>query len=161
MDSAALKKLQVELASQLPLSSRWIINGTPMDWNFSRVQQDLRPLGKSEVSGGYDIPESWSLLYLFGESDYAEGGGSHSHVGIHIQTGAVCGLDIEREDQSVVYLLNSCVEKFIGTFLALNEAFHKRTEPHTDFFAKLETIDPDVFPQSEWALYVEMLSERA
>jgi hypothetical protein len=154
--------LRIELVTQLPVRARWIFGETPCDWDFSRAQWPLHSPSSSEFTGG-DIPESWLRLRIFGEEDYADGGGAHPLLGIDYETGEVFGLDVERNALSV-YILNSSVERFIVTFLLFDRVLRLRTETVLGLAGKVYEIDPGVFERSEWrdtADYVETLQKCA
>src|SRR5262249_28368138 len=89
--------LSSELASGLPERVRWVIGGVSLDYDFSACRQGLRRLTADEVAecGG---ERDWSEFRVFGRYDYAEGGGATPWIVVRMTDGAVCGLDMERED---------------------------------------------------------------
>ena len=70
----------------LPARARWFVDDSPLDFDFSRAQRDLRPIGESDTSG-FEIPQEWLSIYLFGEEDYAQDGGAAPYLGVHADTG--------------------------------------------------------------------------
>lgn len=38
------------IASRLPLTTRWMVNETPMDYDFSKAQRVLQPLDRMRCS---------------------------------------------------------------------------------------------------------------
>lgn len=107
------------IAERLPLRATWIVAGTTLVYDFSRAQRPLAPLPPEAVS---EPDEGWKAaragLLIFGEYDYAEGGGAKPWLGIRQEDGAVFELDGEREEQTS--FLNSSLEQFIATFEALH-----------------------------------------
>ena len=148
MNADDLKLLQASLAAGLPLSARWVIDETPWDWDFSLAQQELQPASEADISGG-DLPPEWLELYLFGSQDYSEGGGARPFVGIHKDTGAVYGLDVER-DSECLYFLNSSVPCFIETYWIFFEILGEGTGSRHGLPARVRAADPEGFDQSEW-----------
>jgi hypothetical protein len=102
------------------------------------------------------MEETWASLYLFGEQDYAEGGGAAPYLGIDTITGAVRGLDL---DSSRLFLLNSDIGAFIKTFHLFDEALRLRTSPLNSIAAVASRIDPHAFEQSEWSELVAYLRD--
>ena len=148
--------LQATLIAGLHISARWSINGTPMDFDFSGVRRGLGPVTSAHVSG--PVEPDWMDLLLFGEYRYAEGGGASPFLGIRASDGAVCGLDIEREGNSV-FLLNSQAVAFIQSFVYLDGYLASGNWPPADAKAKLHDIDPQAYPQSEWHSLLSYLAE--
>jgi hypothetical protein len=90
MTSPNLEQVRLQVASQLPIRVRWLIDGTPDDYNFSRASAPLQPLQESEINGQTD--NEWLSLHLFGEEDYAEGGGAQSPIGWTVLAARFWGL---------------------------------------------------------------------
>ena len=111
----------------------------------------LRPLDKA----AYDFPlkPAWLTLLMFGEYDYAEGGGAHPFVGIQRTEGAVFGLDFER-DRQPKFLLNSCLDTFVDTFHALDEYLGKGRRLPEDIDRRLHAIDGTAYDRSDWKPFV-------
>src|SRR5216117_2705717 len=118
-----------QIAAHLPARVRWLVNRSPLDFDFSRSQRPLQPLLASEVNG--DLEPEWSALDLFGEEDYAEGGGASPFLGVHRSSGQIFGLDVERES-SQMFLLNSDDDRFIRTFLLFDEVVRAGKLPAAD-----------------------------
>lgn len=144
-----------QIAAHLPVHVRWLVNRTPLDFDFSRSQRPLKPLLASEVNG--DLEPEWSVLDLFGEEDHAEGGGASPFLGVHRNSGQIFGLDVERES-SEMFLLNSDVDRFIKTFQRFDSVLREGSRSG-DLHASLHEIDPEVFEVSEWRLLVDCLGE--
>jgi hypothetical protein len=146
------------LASRLPLAARWMINETPMDYDFSAARRVLQPLDRDAL---LDAPEAeWLDLLIFGEYDYAEGGGANPFLGVMRATGAIHGLDVERDDQPL-FLLNSSTDAFIETFTFLNSFLGAGRPLPTDADARLRSIDPHAYPDSDWKRLVEYIASEA
>lgn len=133
----------------LPQRVRWMIHGTPLDFDFSRAQHPLREIEDRDLNG-CDIPEEWTVLRLFGDEDYAEGGGASPFLGVHVETGEIYGLDVER-DSAEMFLLNSNVETFIATFQLFDRALRERTLPPGEIASRAEALDPASFRVGEWS----------
>jgi hypothetical protein len=145
-----------EVARRLPARVRWLVRGVPLDFDFSRSRASLRPIAPTDLSG-CDIEDEWTTLFLFGEEDYADGGGASSYLGVHRDTGEICGLDVEREE-SQVFILNSNVDRFIQTFQKIDEMLSHTPVASGILSRALMKIDPDAFQHSEWrkfSSYVE------
>ena len=136
---------------KLPLRRRWTCGGTPLDWDFSVKRSALRPLDKA----AYDFPlrPAWLTLLMFGEYDYAEGGGAHPFVGIRSTDGAVFGLDFER-DRKPMFPLNSSLDAFVDTFHALDAYLGKGRRLPEDIDRSLHAIDRTAYARSDWKPFV-------
>lgn len=99
------------LATALPEKARWMIDGAPLDFEFTVASHGLQPL-PNEVQRFGDA--TWSDLLVFGEHDYAEGGGARALLCIRERDGAVLGLDLERE--VAIFPLNSSADKVRRNF---------------------------------------------
>jgi hypothetical protein len=91
----------------------------------------------------------WRELFIFGEEDFAEGGGASPFVTIQSQTGMVFGLDVER-DGDATFLLNSSVSHFIETFRVFDEVLRTGTASPSGLLERVRAADPDAFERSEW-----------
>ena len=131
----------------MPLHARWVIGDMPWDWDFSRTRQELRPPSAADFCYGDAEPE-WLELYLFGFQDFWEGGAS-PYIGVHKESGAVYGLDVERETECV-FFLNSSVLCFIETFLIFNQVFGEGAASPEGLRAKVRAADPEGFDRSGW-----------
>jgi hypothetical protein len=146
-----IESIRLQIMARLPVRVRWLVNGTPLDFDFSRSQAALRCITAGGIIGG-TIEEEWRSLRMFGEDDYAEGGGAKTYLGVHIETGKVFGLDLERQS-SQMFLLNSDVERFIQTFLALDQALRPGIPAQPQIAERLNEIDPGAFEHSEWRIF--------
>ena len=148
MNTEELAVFQAELAGRLPLRARWQIAGISWDWDFSRAGQPLRPLSAADIRSG-TVPVDWLQICVFGTQDIAEGGGASPFVGIHMQTGAVHGVDIERESPAI-FFLNSSPSRFIETFFLFHQVLGEHTASPRGLSARVRSADPDGFDRSEW-----------
>jgi hypothetical protein len=107
------------------------------------------------------VPADWRKLYLFGAENIAKGGGARPFVGIHVETGGVYGLDVER-DTSPLFILNSSVARFIETFLLFENVIGRRTAAAFGLTDRVREADPETFSRSEWrhaTVVIETLPE--
>jgi hypothetical protein len=143
---------EAAIVSRLPVQARWMINGTPLDFDFSVAGHGLRGLPdetiEAENNGASD-------LLVFGEQDFAEGGGARPWLCVSKRDAAVFGFDPERGNP--LFLMNSSVERFITTFRLLDEYLGKNVPLPSDCESRLRTIDPDAYPRSDWRLLMECL----
>jgi hypothetical protein len=102
--------------------------------------------------------KEWFDLLIFGEYDYAEGGGASPWLGISKKDGIIYGLDLEREN--ALFLLNSSIERFIRIFHLLNEFLGEGKRLPLDVEARVRAIDPEAYPTSDWRLLVDYLIDR-
>jgi hypothetical protein len=109
------KAIETSLASGLPVQSRWMIDSTPLDFEFTVGRLGVRSLPDEVL----DADTESSELLAFGEQDFAEGGGARSWLCVRDRDGSIHGFDLEREKP--MFLPNSSVERFIATFLFLND----------------------------------------
>ncbi len=154
-----LGQARKKVVRALPVRVRWLVEGCPLDFDFSRARCDLRPLADSDTNG-FEIPQEWVPLFLFGEQDYAEGGGATPFLGVHADTGQVFGLDAERESEPV-YLLNSDIDKFILTFDVFDRALRQGSLPVKQVPCLAEEIDPTAFAVGEWRDLAEAIASGA
>lgn len=159
MTSISLDQARKRLARALPVRVRWLIENYPIDFDFSRAQDDLKPMTISDTNG-FDIPQEWQSLCLFGEQSYAEGGGAAPYLGIHRDTGQVFALDVENES-SPLSLLNSDIDKFLSTFDAFDRFVRQGTLPIKQVAGLIEEIDPAAFAESEWSDLLDAITSGA
>jgi hypothetical protein len=133
-----------------------LINETPLDFDFSQSQAPLRPITDDFI--GCTFEEEWTALLSFGLQDYAEGGGARVDLCVHSESGRVFGLDVEREGAEV-FLYNSDIDRFIRTFLVLDQAFHLPILRAGEIAKRLSEIDPEALENSEWRLLLEFSSD--
>jgi hypothetical protein len=140
------------LTAGLPVRARWMIDGTPLDFEFTVGRLGLCRL-PIEVLEGSDAASS--ELLVFGERDFADGGGARPWLCVRERDGSVYGFDPEREQP--VFLLNSSVERFVATFRLFNDHLAKNEPLPPDCESRLRAIDGEAYPKSEWRLLVECL----
>jgi hypothetical protein len=149
------------ITQELPARIRWILPCGPLDFDFTRSQRELRPLRETDTNG-FDSPKEWNKLLLFGEETYCEGGGYAPFLGVSEETGQVFGLDVDRESDSAMYLLNSDVDRYIQTFKVFDQALGHETVSH-DLVEKVRkearAIDPAVFDITEWSDLADFIDE--
>lgn len=156
MTNISLDQARKKVAGALPVHVRWLVGDYPIDFDFSRAQSDLKPMTVSDTNG-FEILQEWQSLYLFGEQNYAEGGGAAPYLGIHRDTGQVFALDVESE-ASPLSLLNSDIDKFISTFDVFDRSVRHRTLQIEQVAGLLEEIDPVAFAESEWSGLIEAIT---
>jgi hypothetical protein len=146
-----LETVRQEVVSRLPVHVRWIVSvwGDSLAFDFSRSLAPLCKIEQSDVSAVTSIEPEWTSLYLFGEEDFADGGGASPYLGVHQDSGEIYGLDVEREE-SQVFLLNSNADKFIQTFQTVEEMLRNMPVAPGTLSKALQGIDPVVFQRSEW-----------
>jgi hypothetical protein len=85
-----LDRMTVEstLTSDLPVQARWMIDGTPLGFEFTVGRLGLRRLPDEVLEAG---DTASSELLVFGEQDFAEGGGARPWLCVRECEGAVCG----------------------------------------------------------------------
>jgi hypothetical protein len=130
----------------------------PLDFDFSRSGVPLKPVRPSDFNSATVIEKEWTPLWIFGENDYAEGGGGGAYLGVHSQNGEVFGLDVERET-SQMFLLNSDVDRFITTFLTLDPVLRVGGTLLTHTGERLRQIDSEAFERSEWRLLYNYVTQ--
>ena len=132
----------------------WMLEETPLDFDFSQAHEGLRHVTTDDLSG--DIEAEWADLLIFGQSDYAEGGGASPWITIRKTDGAVCGLDVERDH--AVFVFNSSIEGFIQTFALLDRYLGHVHPLPTNIETLVRDIDGDCYPASEWRLLIDYLT---
>jgi hypothetical protein len=145
------KAIETSLASGLPVQARWMINGTPLDFEFAIGRLGLRRLPDEVL----ETDAASSDLLAFGEQDFAEGGGARPWLCVRERDGWILGFDPEREEP--MFLLNSSVECFVATFRLLNDCLARNKPLPPDGERRLRAIDPEAYPNSDWRLLVECL----
>jgi hypothetical protein len=150
MDHADIERIRIELATGLPHRVQWNLSGTPWIFDFSRAQRDLLPGNTIEIVGG-DVDAAWSNLLLFGEEHY-DGGRSPS-LGVHLTTGEIRGLDVERHGEPI-YFINSTARQFIAAVGALDRTLRLGELSPYELGATLQAIDPLGYPRSDWRVLV-------
>jgi hypothetical protein len=150
-----LEEARLAIVARLPFRSRWLLRDTPWDWDFSRARRPLQPLADGDAEVWQEVlPPDWRHMFIFGEQDFAEGGGARPFVTVHAQTGEVWGLDVERE-RSAAFLLNSSIAAFIDSFLVLDDVLRSGAMPRVDLRGRLRAADPVSFENSDWRELVD------
>jgi hypothetical protein len=144
--------IEEKLAAGLPVRARWMINGTPLDFEFMVGRLGLQRLPDEVLDAGGPYG---SELLVFGEQDFAEGGGARPWLCVRERGGSVYGFDPEPEEP--MFLLNSSVEQFVATFRLLNNYLAKNRLLPPDCESRLRAIDCEAYPHSDWRLLVECL----
>jgi len=142
---------ETTIVSGLPAHARWLINGTPLDFDFSAAADGLRGLPDEVIEADAGVSD----LLVFGEQNFAEGGGACPWLCVRMRDGSVYGFDPERENP--MFLLNSSIERFIATFRLLDEYLRTNAKLPLDCESRLRAIDPNTYPKSDWRLLVECL----
>lgn len=75
-------------------------------------------------------------------------------------TGAIHGLDVER-DRQPLFLLDSSTDAFIETFAFLNTCLGAGRPLPKDADARLRSIDPHTYAKSDWRLLIESIASEA
>src|SRR5579883_164537 len=83
------------LTSGPPAQARWMIDGTPLDFQFTVGRHGLHRLPDEVLVSG---DTAASELLVFGEQDFAEGGGARPWLCVREGDGSVYGFDAEREE---------------------------------------------------------------
>jgi len=148
------------LAARLPPRARWLLGDSPLDWDFSRAAHPLEALPEDHAQTlAAILPNDWRELLIFGEDDYAEGGGAQSFLTVHTRTGEVFGVDGERD--APVYFLSSSVTAFVETFLLFDRVLRGGVGTASELAEAARAVDPRGFDRSEWrdlAQYMAALS---
>jgi hypothetical protein len=139
-----------DLVRLLPRRRRWVFQETPLDYDFSAGVRGPEPLRQKS----YDFPlePGWLELLIFGEYDYAEGGGAQPFLGVERKNGVVYALDFERDQPLAI--LNSGLEAFVKTFEAIDAHLAKSSRLPRQIGETLQTIDPAVYESSDWKKFV-------
>jgi len=142
------KEILAVVDARLPKRVRWLLAGTPLDFEFSVDRYRFQRVSDSDVVGG-PVPNEWSECRLIGRYDYAEGGGASPWIAIRESDSFVCGLDIEREGETT-FLFNASLDRFIRTFNLLDPYLRAGRVLPANIASQLEALDPEVFPLSDW-----------
>jgi hypothetical protein len=154
--SADPKAILSAIDAGLPRQARWMLRGTPLDFDFSIDHYALRQVTDSDVVGG-PVPEEWSDCRLIGMYDYDEGGGASPWIAIRKSDGFVCGLDVERDEQTT-FIFNSSLDRFIRTFNLLDQYLRAGRELPPDIASRVGALDPEAFPLSDWRKLIELIT---
>jgi hypothetical protein len=144
--------MQSAILTGLPIYTRWMVNGTPVDYDFSEGRRGGQVPSDDIIESN---PECHDFL-IFGRYDCAEGGGASPWLCIRKTDCSVIGLDFERED--AVFAINSSLERFVRTFAFLNSYLGAGKQLPFDAEKSLREIDPGLYPVSDWRLLVNCLT---
>jgi hypothetical protein len=150
-DAVAVAQL---ILQGLPMHASWMIAGQRLRYDFSQARDGLLPVA-DEIEPEL-FRESWRSLRIFGAADYADRGGATSWLTIDSSTGAVMGLDLERDEE--LYLINSSLPRFIATFTYLDRFLASGQRLPSDAEDVVRSIDALAFPASEWRALIEHLA---
>jgi hypothetical protein len=153
-----MESIRLQIVRRLPTRVRWLVHEDPLDFDFSRSSASLSPVTHADVNDITTIEPEWTLLRIFGQQDYCEGGGATPYLGVHIESGAILGLDLERQD-SHIFLLNSDFDRFIRTFLVFDQVLRSGSLSPAQLARRASEIDAAAFPRSDWRLLAECVSE--
>lgn len=152
-----MERVRLRIVNGLPEHVRWYVKGSSLDSHFHRARRDLRPIAGDDLNG-CEIPEEWLCLYLFGDQDWDEAGGSMPFLGVHAETGQVFGLDVESNSEPL-YLLSSDVDRFVAMFDLFDQVLRQKTVPIEQLAPLAQAIDPEVFvPDREWYSFAEYVA---
>ena len=149
------KDVQEFVVSSLPAKARWLIDGTTLDFDFTLSRSDLCPLPDGRVPSYEDDPAN--DLLIFGLQDFADGGGAQPWLCLRKADGWICGFDADCDDDPI-FILNSSIQRFVETFLFLNQYLQQNKSLPSDSEKRLSEIDPDANATSNWTLLVDHLS---
>jgi hypothetical protein len=151
-----LNAIRSGIDSRLARQARWMIGDTPLEFDFSPDRYGLRRVADRDAVGGL-VPNEWSGYRLFGVYDYAEGGGASPWIAFRERDGYVCGLDIERQGETV-FVFNSSVDCFISTFSLFDQNLRAGQKLPPGFASRAEALDSELFAVSEWRALIERIT---
>jgi len=137
------------IARGLPSRALWTVDNTPLAYDFSAGHGGLESIEAVAATDGFALEDDWFDLLVFGESDYAEGGGATPFLVVRGRDGLVCGLDLERDDRPV-FPINSTIDHFIDTFSFLDMFLGAGQRLPSTCEDAVRGIDPDIYEHSEW-----------
>jgi hypothetical protein len=94
------KDIEPAISTGLPAKARWLIDGTPLDFNFAITGMLPDYAMRADPAAGD--------LLVFGEQDFGEGGGAHPWLCVHQRHRRVYGFDIEREEPTFPWGVVGC-----------------------------------------------------
>ncbi len=147
-----LKAIESTLTVGLPVQARWMIDRTPLDFEFTVCRTGLHRLPDNVLEPNQT---GSSELLVFGKQGIAEGGGASPWLCVREGDGSVYGFDPERKDP--MFLLNSSIDRFVATFRLLNDYLAKNNPLPPDCEIRLQLIDPDSYANSDWRFLAEYL----
>jgi hypothetical protein len=98
-----------------------------------------------------DLVEQASDFIVFGDWDYAEGGGDTVFLIVRRNDGSVFGVDGGRDVP--FSLLNTSLQSFINTFCLLDEYFAHSQPIPADLDSSARDLDPTAYPESRWHIW--------
>lgn len=151
-----LEALRQQLHQGLPQQVRWEVEETPWDLDFSRAATPLRTLQDGEIYG--EVPAAWRNLWIFGEDDFAEGGGANCQYVIDGADGRI--LCLETEMDSLVPW-NSDAGRFIKSFALVDRLMRQKDITPEAAADAVRAIDPEVYESSRWSQLLGHLADLA
>ena len=152
-DSAAILAM---IDARLPRQARWWLRAEPLDFDFATDRYALRRVTDNDVVGG-PPPQEWSGCRLIGMYDFSEGGGANPWIAIRESDGYVCGLDIEGSAETT-FIFNSSLDRFITSFNFHDQYLRLRRELPPDVASRVEALDLEAFPLSQWRTLIAFLT---
>jgi len=150
-----LQSLQSTIVTRLPRCARWLIAEVTLDFDFSAAREGLSAIRPDDAVGPRDL-QQWVVLRIFGECNFAAGGGARPWLCIRMDDGAVVELDIEHDNP--VRMVNSSLERFIEAFNLVNRHLGEGLQLPADIDPRLRAIDPTVYDASYWRPLLEYLT---
>ena len=142
--------IKAAIIANLPCNVRWMVNDTPVDFDFSYAHEELCTLPDWALDASNpDI----AMLRIIGHQDVAEGGGACPWLCVHIDDGSVWGFDCEAKKP--MFLLNSSLPRFIASFRLLNEYLVTSRKLPPEIENCLQHIDPEAYHRSDWRLLID------
>ncbi len=115
LDDAAFAAIRT-LSLQLPTWTRWLVQATPLDFDFAAARRSPWQTVNQVLEDAEDFRE----LRVFGQYDYAEGAGASPLLCLRITDAAIVQIDLEATLPSAVW--NSSMQEFVSTFLQVDRA---------------------------------------
>jgi hypothetical protein len=150
-----LNDLKAAIVAGLPPKARWLIRGTPLDFDFAMGHRHFVET-TSVVSPEWHEPD-WNELRIFASLNYSEGGGASPWHCIHKSNGAIYGLDLERDGKNV-FPISSSLDRYIRTYTFLDTYLKLGRPLPTDVDKQVRGIDPKGYHGSDWQLLIEYLT---
>lgn len=147
----------------LPQRARWLIRDVPLDFSFESEPRNLTTVLQELLMGGKQddppIVERVRDYVVFGEWDYAEGGGAHPLLLVRRSDAKVFGLEVEND--APLFLMNSSLLAFINTFYLLDEYLGHNKKIPDDLGSSVRNLDPGAYSMSHWHdVVTELFRER-
>jgi hypothetical protein len=149
------KVVQEYVVTNLPAKARWSIDGTTLDFDFSPSRGDLCSLPDGRNPSDEDDPANDFLV--FGFQDFADGGGAQPWLCLRKSDGWICGFDADCDDDPI-FILNSSIQRFVETFLFLNQYLQQNEPLPSNSGKRLLEIDPEANATSNWTSLVDHYS---